>query len=422
MRKTVKTLIAALLAVTLCIGISVPAFATSGYMIPDSDEIYINSDEVYYLGIDCYGDYDYINYSSYTNGCTCEFIEWSGDYAIFCITPATALGEYAEGELTFRLIDKYGYTLSTETVLVEIIPHTFDTSVRKINLAANGSGEMVITCLVTAKITGNFHMNYESLEKIAGNAYSATWGEWYKIGDYQCIDLYLKINGKYDAFDILEISMKNDYGYSYDTEFAYINLMSEYYNPLPYGDTDSDGKITVSDARLCLRAAIGLEYVDYESELFPEYDVDKDYEITVLDARLILRESIGIHEVDYTEYERLLDSYFSRYCYGDFTTIDLDGNGYPELIIQLGFGMCEVYTVDSYGYVTYCGWISDIIYEKNGNYYTVYDNEVYQLTLNSGMAIVETECNPSVISSAERIEFVFASDEAYEEAVEEYYQ
>ena len=62
-----------------------------------------------------------------------------------------------------------------------------------------------------------------------------------------------------------------------------------------YGDLDGDGEITAADARLTLRAAVGLE------ELPPEQkkaaDVDGDGEITAADARLILRASVGLEDL-----------------------------------------------------------------------------------------------------------------------------
>ena len=57
------------------------------------------------------------------------------------------------------------------------------------------------------------------------------------------------------------------------------------------GDTDGDGKITAADARLVLRAAVGLE------ELTPEKaDMNGDGKINAEDARIILRKSVGKEE------------------------------------------------------------------------------------------------------------------------------
>ena len=58
--------------------------------------------------------------------------------------------------------------------------------------------------------------------------------------------------------------------------------------PVIQGDMDGDGKITASDARLILRAAVGLEKADTEKS-----DLDSDGKITSSDAREALRRATG---------------------------------------------------------------------------------------------------------------------------------
>lgn len=53
------------------------------------------------------------------------------------------------------------------------------------------------------------------------------------------------------------------------------------------GDVNGDGSVDSSDARLILRAAVGLENVPYE-----EGDIDKDGKITSADAREALRRAV----------------------------------------------------------------------------------------------------------------------------------
>ena len=60
------------------------------------------------------------------------------------------------------------------------------------------------------------------------------------------------------------------------------------------GDVDRDGKITASDARLALRAAVGLEIFDEETTDIA--DADRDEKITASDARLILRAAVGLED------------------------------------------------------------------------------------------------------------------------------
>ncbi|MBE6789619.1 MAG: hypothetical protein E7535_00330 [Ruminococcaceae bacterium] len=60
------------------------------------------------------------------------------------------------------------------------------------------------------------------------------------------------------------------------------------------GDTDGDGKISAADARLALRASVGLEKLTDAQKTAAE--VDKKAEITASDARLILRASVGLED------------------------------------------------------------------------------------------------------------------------------
>ncbi|MBE6812246.1 MAG: hypothetical protein E7523_05130 [Ruminococcaceae bacterium] len=61
------------------------------------------------------------------------------------------------------------------------------------------------------------------------------------------------------------------------------------------GDIDADGAITAGDARIALRASVGLETLDARQLLVG--DVDADGAITAGDARLILRCSVGLETI-----------------------------------------------------------------------------------------------------------------------------
>lgn len=60
------------------------------------------------------------------------------------------------------------------------------------------------------------------------------------------------------------------------------------------GDIDGDDKITSADARLALRAAVGLEKISAEDLKYA--DANADGKITSADARLILRTAVGLEE------------------------------------------------------------------------------------------------------------------------------
>ena len=60
------------------------------------------------------------------------------------------------------------------------------------------------------------------------------------------------------------------------------------------GDVNGDSKVTAADARLALRAAVGLESYAKGSEKFQAADMNQDGAITAADARLILRMAVGL--------------------------------------------------------------------------------------------------------------------------------
>ena len=65
------------------------------------------------------------------------------------------------------------------------------------------------------------------------------------------------------------------------------------------GDADGDGRLTSADARLALRASVGLKEpgdVEKDSAAYLACDVDGDGKVTSADARLILRASVGLED------------------------------------------------------------------------------------------------------------------------------
>ncbi len=65
------------------------------------------------------------------------------------------------------------------------------------------------------------------------------------------------------------------------------------------GDADGDSQITAADARLILRASVGLETPDILSRVL--YDADGNGTITSADARLVLRASVGLEELSLSD-------------------------------------------------------------------------------------------------------------------------
>ena len=92
-------------------------------------------------------------------------------------------------------------------------------------------------------------------------------------------------------------------------------------NAAVWGDVTGEGKISTDDARLALRAAIGLEHYEKGSAQFAGADIIADGRITTEDARLILRMAIGLEPKE-NQYDILRSGSF--YIEGD-----LDGRGTP---------------------------------------------------------------------------------------------
>ena len=63
-----------------------------------------------------------------------------------------------------------------------------------------------------------------------------------------------------------------------------------------YGDADGDGKVSSSDARLALRASVGLESYAESSCYYKAANVEGKDKLSSADARLILRATVGLEE------------------------------------------------------------------------------------------------------------------------------
>ena len=63
-----------------------------------------------------------------------------------------------------------------------------------------------------------------------------------------------------------------------------------------YGDADGDGDISSADARLALRASVGLENYKEDSCYYKAANVESNDKISAGDARLILRASVGLED------------------------------------------------------------------------------------------------------------------------------
>ena len=87
---------------------------------------------------------------------------------------------------------------------------------------------------------------------------------------------------------------------SFDTtgfsRFVVVDTASEVKFEL--GKVDTDAQISAADARLTLRASVGLETYKPFSREFSAADIDNDGKITSGDARVILRASVGLEKLE----------------------------------------------------------------------------------------------------------------------------
>lgn len=75
-------------------------------------------------------------------------------------------------------------------------------------------------------------------------------------------------------------------------------VMLPFTNALSLGDVDGTAGITTADARLILRASIGLQRYSKGSDIFAACDIDGDGTISTGDARTVLRIAIGLDRID----------------------------------------------------------------------------------------------------------------------------
>ncbi len=89
----------------------------------------------------------------------------------------------------------------------------------------------------------------------------------------------------------------DNYGYSSNVEYGFTVSgvrNSQSAGNLP-GDVNFDGQVTAADARLALRASVGLE--NLSAQQIAVADIDKKSGVTAADARLILRASVGLEKL-----------------------------------------------------------------------------------------------------------------------------
>ena len=105
------------------------------------------------------------------------------------------------------------------------------------------------------------------------------------------------------------------------------------------GDVDGNGKVQSADARLALRASVGLEKYKKGSKAFTAADVDRNDRIGSDDARIILRASVGLEKLnDVNEFDYLRSGNFyiqGTMTYSDGQRLPLEMAVTPDSIYML---------------------------------------------------------------------------------------
>ena len=174
--------------------------------------------------------------------------------------------------------------------------------------------------------------------------------------------------------------------------------------PLLSGDVNSSGKIEAADARLVLRASVGLE--NFNDQISKIADVDKNENITAADARLILRMSVGLEEIIYIERDTE-GSYFEIHfidvgqadcsliiCDGESLLIDGGNTEDSSLVVSylLSEGITELdYVISTHAHEDHVGGLCGPL-----NKFTV-TNEIYASKVGA-----TTECYEDFLKAVDK--------------------
>ena len=118
--------------------------------------------------------------------------------------------------------------------------------------------------------------------------------EMYAFEGCNIADVYY--SGNKETWELIMIDIGNDALFSATIHYNYKRSVAPVFLS---GDVSGDGEVSAEDARLALRAAVGLENYAAGSAEFLAADVDKSGDITSADARLILRRAVGFNDPEF---------------------------------------------------------------------------------------------------------------------------
>lgn len=152
------------------------------------------------------------------------------------------------------------------------------------------------------------------------------------------------------------------------------------------GDVDGNGRIAPEDARLALRASVGLEQIQKDSEAFAAADVNYSGAIEPEDARLILRASVGLEFLKQQDGKNVVTLTADKTTVrpGDTVTLTLHLKDCPKVA-------CFNFSIRCMGPASVAGNRFNKFSNKNGDAFTINSNAKDKELLLGGM--ISTTCD-----------------------------
>ena len=198
------------------------------------------------------------------------------------------------------------YTDKKEVVTKAAPGHTPGEAVKEKVVPAtcvvDGSYELVVSCTVC----GAELSRTPATEEATGHA----WGEWTPDGEAQhkrvCANDPTHVETEAHTFGEGVVTVEPTATAAGEKTFTCTVCGYKKTEEIPktepealLGDVNNDGKVTAADARLALRAAVGLETYEPGTRAFKAADVDLNETLTAADARLILRKAVGYDDKEF---------------------------------------------------------------------------------------------------------------------------
>ena len=156
-------------------------------------------------------------------------------------------------------------------------------------------------------------------------------------GEFECAVLRFEIVSENPVASKITLQMRESSGVKVSSAASFDAPAKTI--PLSRGDLDGDGSVTAADARLVLRAAVGLETFDADQTFYA--DVDYDKAVTAADARLVLRAAVGLEKLPAPSEVKVPADDYVYLAVSDFNRIR---QAYPPAEAQAGYVVAYINT------------------------------------------------------------------------------